>query len=209
MARMNEAWGELSVKDAYAEAVRTFTGLVRAIPAGAWDGPGLGEWDLRALVGHTSRSLITVETYLGRPAEQEDVPSPEAYYCLIAQVNPADVVERGREAGRALGDDPAAAVEAVVGRVLPLVDRDDDPLISTIAGGMRLSRYLSTRTFELVVHGTDIAEAAGLEPPGYTEQLLTQVAAIAAGTAVLRGRGIELIRALTGRAALDPNFSMV
>jgi hypothetical protein len=32
-------------------------------------------------------------------------------------------------------------------------------------------------TFELVVHGTDIAAAAGLEPPGYTEQLLTQVAA--------------------------------
>ena len=206
---MNEAWGELSIQDAYAEAARTFVNLVRAIPADAWNGPGLGEWDLRSLVGHTCRSLITVETYLGKPAEQEDVPSPEAYYAAIAQMHPADVVERGREAGRALGDDPVAAVEAAVARVLPLLDRDDDPLITTIAGGMRLSRYLPTRTFELVVHGTDIAAAAGLEPPGYSEQLLTQVAAIAAGAAVLRGRGIELIRALTGRAALDPDFSMV
>jgi uncharacterized protein (TIGR03083 family) len=209
MAGMNEAWGELSIQDAYAEAARTYVSLVRAIPADAWNGPGLGEWDLRSLVGHTSRSLITVETYLSKPAQQEDVPSPEAYYAVIAQVNPADVAERGRDAGRALGDDPVAAVEAIVARVLPLLDRDDDPLITTVAGGMRLSRYLPTRTFELVVHGTDIAAAAGLEPPGYTEQLLTQVAALAAGAAVLRGRGIELIRALTGRAALDPDFSMV
>src|SRR5207249_10881660 len=80
MAGMNEAWGELSIQDAYAEAARTFVSLVRAIPAGSWDGPGLGEWDLRSLVGHTSRSLITVETYLSKPAEREDVPSPEAYY---------------------------------------------------------------------------------------------------------------------------------
>jgi len=209
---MNEAWGELSIQDGYAEAARTFVSLVRAIPADVWDGPGLGEWDLRSLVGHTSRSLITVETYLGMPADWEDVPSPEAYYSAIsgiAQVNPADVAERGRAAGRALGDDPLRAVEAIVERVLPLVYRDDDPLITTIVGGMRLSRYLPTRNFELVVHGTDIAAAAGLEPPGYTEQLLTQVAALAAGTAVLRGRGIELIRALTGRAALDPAFTVV
>jgi Mycothiol maleylpyruvate isomerase N-terminal domain len=209
---MNEAWGELSIQDGYAEAARTFVSLVRAIPADVWDGPGLGEWDLRSLVGHTSRSLITVETYLGMPADWEDVPSPEAYYSAIsgiAQVNPADVAERGRAAGRALGDDPLGAVEAILERVLPLVYRDDDPLITTIVGGMRLSRYLPTRNFELVVHGTDIAAAAGLEPPGYTEQLLTQVAALAAGAAVLGGRGIELIRALTGRAALDPAFSMV
>ena len=31
-----------------------------------WERPGLGEWDIRALVGHTSRSLLTVEIYLAR-----------------------------------------------------------------------------------------------------------------------------------------------
>ena len=40
--------------------------------------------------------------------------------------------------------------------------REDDPVISTIFGGMRLSDYLPTRTFELVVHGLDIARAAQL-----------------------------------------------
>ncbi|MDT5335177.1 MAG: hypothetical protein QOD90_682, partial [Mycobacterium sp.] len=44
----------------YTSAARAFAGLVRAIPESAWEGPGLGEWDLRALVGHMSRSLITV-----------------------------------------------------------------------------------------------------------------------------------------------------
>lgn len=59
---------------------------MREIPADAWDGPGLGEWDLRALVGHTSRSLITVSTYLKTTAEREDITTPHGYY---AQVSPS------------------------------------------------------------------------------------------------------------------------
>jgi len=41
-------------------AAGTVAALVDAIPDTGWDGPGLGVWDLRALVGHTSRSLVTV-----------------------------------------------------------------------------------------------------------------------------------------------------
>src|SRR5215216_8000358 len=102
----------------FAEAAEVFAELVRAIPPDAWDGPGLGEWDLRSLVGHTSRSLITVETYLGQPANSEDVPTAAAYYSAISTVDPAAVAGRGREAGRALGDDPVAAVRSLVPRVL-------------------------------------------------------------------------------------------
>ena len=92
------------------------------IPARPWDGPGLGEWDLRSLVGHASRSLITVSTYLQTTAEREDIATPQEYY---ARVNPdgaryrcRGVVERGRQAGRDLGDDPAATVDGLVSRVL-------------------------------------------------------------------------------------------
>ena len=56
--------------------------LVDTIPPERWDGPGLGEWDLRALVGHTSRSLLTVEAYLQRPAEQEDLAPPRRTWRL-------------------------------------------------------------------------------------------------------------------------------
>ena len=44
------------------------------------DEPGLGEWDVRSLVGHTSRALLTVETYLSRPAEVVEVESTAEYY---------------------------------------------------------------------------------------------------------------------------------
>jgi uncharacterized protein (TIGR03083 family) len=152
----------------FGSAATAFVDLVRRIPPGSWDGPGLGDWDLRSLVGHTSRSLVTVSSYLRTTAEREDVVSAEDYYRRVTGpalgLDPADVVERGRQAGRDLGDDPAAAVEALRSAALADVAAAGDPLIAVIGGlGIRLSNYLPTRTFELVVHGLDIARATGLE----------------------------------------------
>jgi uncharacterized protein (TIGR03083 family) len=209
MAGMTEAWGELTVREAFGEAARAYAELVDSIPPGRWDGPGLGEWSVRDLVGHTSRALITIETYLRQPAEIEDVSTPAGYLAALGAVDAAAVAARGREAGRALGDDPMATIEALIDRVLPLVDRDDNPLITTAAGGMRLDSYLPTRTFELVVHGFDIAAATSIEPPTYSEQLLSEVVGIAATAAVIRGSGPELLRALTGRQSLRSDFSIV
>ncbi len=193
----------------FSQAAKAFAELVRAIPDDRWTGPGLGEWDLRALVGHTSRSLITVETYLGQPAETEDVRTPEGYYLAIANVDRAAVAERGRAAGVALGEDPVGFVDALVARVPPAADRPDNPLITTAAGGMRLANYLPTRTFELVVHSLDIAAAVGLPAPEFGERVLTEVLGLAAAAAVLQGRGPELLLALTGRGQLSAGFSVV
>ena len=198
-----------ATEEHFAEAAAAYAELVAAIGSDQWAGPGLGEWDLRALVGHTSRSLITVETYLGQPAAMEDLASPAAYLAAIGTVDPASVVDRGRAAGAALGDDPASAVRVLVDRVLPLVAGGHDPLITTVGGGMRLRQYLPTRTFELVVHGLDIARAAGLPAPDYSPALLTAVLELAAAAAVLGGRGPELLLALTGRTALPAGFSVV
>jgi hypothetical protein len=117
-----------------------------------WDGPGLGEWDVRSLVGHASRSLITVSTYLRQPAEREDVTSPQDYYAQIreyaSKLGAADVVERGRQAGRDLGDDPAATLDGLLQRVVDDLSDAGDPLIAVIGGlGIRLHSYLPTRTF--------------------------------------------------------------
>jgi hypothetical protein len=207
---MIEAWGELNVRQTFAEAARTFTDLVWRIPAGPWDGPGLGEWDLRSLVGHNSRSLTTVETYLGQPADVEEVPTAAAYYVAIADIDNVAVADRGRRAGQALGENPAEFLDALRERVLAQVDTAGNPLIQTAAGGMRLENYLSTRSFELVVHSLDIAAAVpDIEPPEFSDQLLSEVARVAATAAVLRGRGVELMLALTGRATLSPGFSVV
>ena len=67
------------------------------------------------------------------------------------------------KAGLELGADPAAAVETLVQRALNDLDGTDDRLIAVISGlGIRLHTYLVTRTFELAVHGIDIARAVGI-----------------------------------------------
>jgi uncharacterized protein (TIGR03083 family) len=207
---MIEAWGELNVRETFEEAARTFVNLVQRIPQGRWDGPGLGEWNLRALVGHTSRSLVTVETYLGQPVETEEVPGPAAYYVGIAGIDHAGVVGRGVAAGQALGENPAQFVADLAERVLAEVDNAGNPLIHTAAGGMYLESYLSTRTLELVVHSLDIAAAVpDIEQPEFSDQLLGEVARVAATAGVLLGHGVEMMLAFTGRGTLSPGFSVV
>lgn len=194
-------------------AARAFTELVRVVPGRAWDGPGLGDWDLRALVGHTSRSLITVSTYLTHRTDREDAVSAADYYVKIADfatnAGPEAILERGRQAGRELGDDPASAVDRLVTTALDDVAAVDDPLIEVIGGiGIRLSDYLRTRTFELVVHGFDIARATGaaFAPPAAA---LTDATTLAAEIAVASGYGPDVLLALTGRASLPSGFSVV
>ena len=197
----------------FASAARSFAGLVREIPADAWDGPGLGEWDLRSLVGHTSRSLITVSTYLQTTAEREDITTPQEYYTRVTPsalgIDPADVAERGRQAGRDLGDDPPAAIDALVTRVLDELASVDDPLIEVIGGlGLRLHTYLPTRTFELAVHGLDIARAVGIS---FTleDDVLDEALVLASRVAALGGQGETVLLALTGRSELPRSFSIV
>lgn len=204
---------EAGTRAVFASAAEGFAALVRRIPDGRWDGPGLGEWNLRSLVGHTSRSLITVSTYLQTTAQHEDVTSAADYYAKIsdyaAGMGAVAVVERGRQAGRDLGEDPVATIDALVQRVLGDLDQVDDPLIEVIGGlGIRLSSYLPTRTFELTVHGMDIAGAVGIEFAA-TEDVLADAAALAARIGVRLGRGQELLLALTGRRNLTPGFTVV
>jgi uncharacterized protein (TIGR03083 family) len=200
------------VRTTFAAAARSLPGLVDRIPPGAWDGPGLGDWDLRALVGHTSRSLTTVLSYLERPAAHEDVPSAAAYYSFVARAigaDPAAVTERGRQAGIALGDQPALTIRALVDDALAALDDvTGDPVIETIAGGMRVDAYLPTRTFELAVHSLDIAAAIGI-PGSLPADVLTGALQLAAEIATLRGDGEGLLLSLTGRRPLADGYSVV
>jgi uncharacterized protein (TIGR03083 family) len=197
----------------FASAATAFARLVHDIPSSKWDGPGLGEWDLRSLVGHTSRSLITVSTYLQTTADREDLATPQEYYARVNPsalgMDPAAVLERGRQAGRELGDDPAAAVDGLVEQALGELARAGDPLIQVIGGlGIRLHTYLPTRVFELAVHSLDVARAAGLS---FTlpEDALADAAVLATRVGVALGQGETVLSALTGRAALPAGFSVV
>jgi uncharacterized protein (TIGR03083 family) len=149
----------------FAATARSVSDAVAQVPDDAWDGPGLGEWTLRDLVGHTSRSLVTVIDYFARPVAEEVVPSASAYYVAIkaGTFDAAAVTERGRQAGRDLGDDPASRFLALADEAVRVAESTDpDLVVHTIVGGMRVAAYLPTRTFELCVHGLDIAAATGI-----------------------------------------------
>ena len=194
---------------AFAEAAEWFVGTA-ALAEDRWTLPALGEWDVRSLVGHTSRSLLTVETYLTRPAEAVEVGSTAGYFREARAVAaPPVVAARGREAGDALGSDPAAAVAAIAARVVPLVVRcDGTEVITTIVGGMRLADYLPTRTFELVVHTTDLATALGV-PPAPPVTAAGQALELVAELALAEGQAGPLLLALTGRSRLPAGFSVL
>jgi uncharacterized protein (TIGR03083 family) len=184
---------------AFADAAGWFV-QTAALVGDRWNAPGLGEWDVRALVGHTSRSLLTVEAYLARPADVVEVPSPADYVRVTRSIAAGpEVAQRGRDAGTALGADPPTAVAEIAARVLPLVDRcDGTEVVTTIAGGMRLSDYLPTRTFELAVHTADLAaalEAPTDLPAAAAAQALQLVVDIAVGD----GRAGALLLLATGR----------
>jgi hypothetical protein len=105
--------------------------------------------------------------------------------------------------------DPTGFVRDLAARVVEkLAAYDDAYALTTIAGGMRLEEYLRTRTFELVVHGFDIAAACGVDPDVASEPLI-DAATLAAEVAVRAGRGPALLMALTGRSRLPEPFSIV
>lgn len=195
----------------YYRAADTFADLVAAIDPSAWSGPGLGVWDLRALVGHTSRALITVLTYLDQPAESEAIESPQQYYALAARrsTDHRAVAERGRRAGDDLGPRPGDAVRDLAERAAAkAIEADPEALISVLGGGMRVSNYLPTRTLELVVHSFDISAATGIEVT-FAAAVLEHTAGLAARVAVALGEGRTILTALTGRGPLPEGFSIV
>lgn len=196
----------------YADAAATFADLVGRVERLVdWSAPGLGTWDLRALVGHTSRALVTVLDYLDQPADAATIPSAEQYFALAARrsTDASAVAERGRRAGDDLGAQPALAIADLVARATTRVGvADPDAIVAVLGGGMRVREYLPTRTFEIVVHSFDIGAACGADVT-FAPPVLEDVIALAGRIATAIGHGRTVLAALTGRRPLPSGFSIV
>lgn len=199
------------IRAVYLSAAQGFLELVEQVPGTAWEIPALGVWDVRGLIGHASRALTTVESYLGAPQTGKRVDGPVEYYLAIrGSTTPESIAQRGRETGDALGTDPAGAVREIVERLTALLgNTPDDALVASPAGTMVLIDYLPTRTFELAVHGLDLARVLGVEPPS---SLMPGVAASLELAGAIGARlpiAPELLLLLTGRPGLPGNLSVV
>lgn len=189
---------------AFLDAAEMFASLCERIRDDQWEQPGLGEWDVRALVDHTLRAATTVASYLAQPAPDAVACRSAGEYFALARAIPGAedraVAERGHQAGRDLGSDPVATVHAALERARTALDvvGGQDPVVPTVVGGMRLTSYLPTRTFELLAHSLDLADATDLviEPP---VAVVESAAATAAAALVHTGDGVAVFRHLLGR----------
>jgi uncharacterized protein (TIGR03083 family) len=203
-----------STRATFETAAEAFLELAAQLPLERYAGPGLGNWDLRALVGHTGRSLITVASYLTTRAAEvvcEDAADYFAEVSALVHGTARDAVhQRGIEAGVALGDDPMARLRESFDDARLALDllEGEDVVVDTAAGGMRVSDYLPTRTFELTVHCLDIARATGTDfvPP---TEALADTLALAGASALRQGYGVDVLLALTGRQPLPEGTSVV
>lgn len=172
------------------------------------DRPGLGEWSVRELIGHTGRAFSTVVDYLAAGAtEPVKITGAPDYFRAARSADPEAIAARGREAGAALGRDPTTALSALASAAIAtLATAPDHALLESPFGAMTLAEYLPTRTFELTVHTCDLATATGrapTPPPGLAASAWALVGALA---------GDEtggLLLALTGRTTLAPGFSVL
>ena len=199
------------MREACRQAAEFFLGVVAQVPEDRWDSPSLGIWTVRDLVGHTCRALTTVETYLDQPGQVVEIRRPVDYFIRTMESlgDPDAVAERGRQAGRSLGQRPAMAVREVAQRVLTGLERaTGSAILGTPIGGMRLMDYLPTRIFELTIHTLDLASAIGAprEPPQAPMEVTLH---LLAALALESGKGPVLALASTGRRPLPEGFNLV
>lgn len=195
-------------------ATAGFRRVVAGLDAAQLDDPALGEWDVRALLGHTCRAFLTIENYVAQADNTTDpvtLAGPADYYraTRAGLADPAQVTQRGRDAGAALGQDPVAAVAAILDRVPALVTRTrDDAPVATPVGRMRLIDYLPTRAFELSVHGIDLARATGQPVPEELMDTLGPCLALCTELAAPEQR-LTMVLSLTGREPLPGGFTVL
>ena len=193
-------------------AAHSFLDLVAEVKVSQWGEPALGVWDVRSLVGHTARAILTVEQYLGAPAAIEvTAPDAEEYYVRVFNdyTDNDAIAARGVEAGRALNEDSGAELEGALQRALALIrENGPDRIVAIGPIGIPLGEYLRTRVFELVVHSMDIGRATNQEH-GIPADVVANVADLAARVAVRKGDGEAILFALTGRRPLRPRYSIL
>jgi hypothetical protein len=198
---MNNSSDE-SVRRCFYSSASAFSDLVGQIPGDMWQAQALGVWNIRDLVGHTSRALLTIEDYLNKPASEILLADAAEYF--IVSTSPArinDVIaQRGVEAGMTLGGDPASPIRILTNKVIALVQQSpDDASVTTAWGTMTLLSYLPTRSFELTVHSIDLCRILGTKIPSEFSESIGQALELAGKLAARHPRASDLLMALTGR----------
>lgn len=190
---------------AFRESAHWWRSLVGGVDDHQWDLMALGEWTVRELVAHGARAFKTVSEYVeGDVKDPTRIGSAAEYFRIVlAEQTPhVHIANRARKEAREEPDWVDATDRAWAGaeRVVANVPGDTD--MHLFVGEMALSQYLATRVVELVVHGTDLAEAIGIpsSPPLAGSRIAIDVLLDLAAA----DDAASVVRLLTGRAGSLP-----
>jgi uncharacterized protein (TIGR03083 family) len=159
--------------------------------------------DLRQLAVHTLRAGLRLVELMANPVSGEPEKGTVTYYRFDPKAVGVGVVERAQNDAEALAGrdlvkewrDGFAAAAASARENL-----DDDPVLATPVGTIRLREYIPTRCVELTIHTMDLRDALGMQPDPTAEGLAVACDVLRAmlGTD-LRPMGMDDVRfALTG-----------
>lgn len=190
---------------AFRQSAHWWRSLVGGVDDHQWDLMALGEWTVRELVAHGARAFKTVSEYVeGEAKDPTRIPTAAEYFRIVlAEQTPhIHIANRARKEAREETDWVSAtdaawnAAEFVVSKVPGDVD------MHLFVGEMALDQYLATRVVELVVHGTDLAEAIGIpSPPPLSATRVAVDVLLDLSTA---DDGATVVRLLTGRSGSLP-----
>lgn len=189
---------DTSAVAAFRAASLFFVEAVAAVPPDRYEQPWSDEWRVLDLIGHGNRANVLPVEYYQRPVRAAGADN------LAEYLLPENIARRGREATAVLGDDPVDAVRSASERALAVIaSAPDGAVVGTPFGVRSLDSYLPSRTAELVVHGLDLDTS--VEPPA---EALADCGAFLVSQAVRGGRGVDVVRALSGRSTLAPGFNV-
>ncbi|WP_421118267.1 maleylpyruvate isomerase N-terminal domain-containing protein [Aquihabitans daechungensis] len=153
---------------AFRESGHWWRSLVGGVDDHQWDLMALGEWTVRELVAHGGRAFKTVAEYAeGDTKDPTRIATAAEYFRIVlAEQTPhVHIANRARQEARGETDWVSATDHLWAAAELVVSKLPGDADLHTFVGEMALDQYLATRVVELVVHGTDLAEAIGIPSP--------------------------------------------
>jgi hypothetical protein len=152
----------------FGAAGTAFVDVVSTLDVASLDDRATSEWTLRELVAHATRALLTVETTLSAAIDPDSrsLESAAAYFAAAMSIPDVHtgIVQRGRDAALAAGDDPGRFAREALDRVLPLVaTTEPGRVVQHFAGRLRFDEYVATRVVELTLHTADVQLVTGAD----------------------------------------------
>jgi uncharacterized protein (TIGR03083 family) len=158
----------MAVVDALAREVGSVGVLLHGLKPKDWERPtSCPPLTVRELAAHMLRGGVRIQEMIAAGAvDSEPERDGVTYFQFDSKAEAAQIVSRAQESSASFPPDLANAWDLEWTKALQRARAhlDDDPVLQTIFGLLRLSEYLKTRIVEVLVHHMDLDDAFEKKP---------------------------------------------